>query len=66
MKNLVFRKRLARKLTKRYVGLYVVEEVVVLRYRELVKGQKVEESKSVEVNKVEEWEVKKILNKRKV
>jgi len=38
----------------------------VVRYRELEKGQKVEEPKLVEVEGVEEWEVKKILNKRKI
>ena len=38
----------------------------VVRYRELVKRQNVEELKPVEVNRVEEWEVEKILNKRKV
>jgi len=88
-KNLVFKKRLARKLIKRYVEPCIVKEVVlknvvklklsvsmrihlvvnvsrVVRYRELVKRQKVEESKSVEVNRVEEWKIEKILNKRKV
>jgi len=38
----------------------------VVRYRESVKGQNVKELKPVEVNRVEEWEVEKILNKRKV
>jgi len=38
----------------------------VVRHRELAKGQRVEEPKPVEVDEVEEWEVKKILNKRKV
>ena len=38
----------------------------VVRYREPVKGQNVKELKPVEVNRVEEWEVEKILNKRKV
>jgi len=40
--------------------------VVATTYRELVKRQNVEELKPVEVNRVEEWEVEKILNKRKV
>jgi len=31
-----------------------------------VRKQRVEESKLVEVDKVEEWEVEKILNKRKL
>jgi len=37
-----------------------------VRYRELVREQRVEELKPVEVNGVEEWEVEKILNKRKI
>ena len=89
MKNLVFRERLTKKLTERYVGLYVIEEVVsknavilklpasmrihpvvnmsrVVRYRELEKGQEVKKPKPVEVDGVEEQEVEKILNKKKV
>jgi len=38
----------------------------VVRYRKLVKGQRVEELKLVEVDGVEKWEVEKNLNKRKV
>ena len=38
----------------------------IVRYRELVKEQRAKELKPVEVNGVEEWEVEKILNKRKV
>jgi len=38
----------------------------VVRYREPVKGQRMEEPKLVEVKGIEEWEVEKILNKRKV
>ena len=38
----------------------------VVRYREQVEGQKVEEMKLVEVDGVEEWEIEKILNKRKI
>ena len=38
----------------------------VVRYRELVRGQRVEELKPVEVKRVKEWKVEKILNKRKV
>jgi len=34
-----------------------------VRYREPVRGQKVEEPKPVEVEGIEEWEVEKILNK---
>ena len=44
----------------------VVNVSRVVKYRELVKRQRVEEPKSVEVERIEEWEVKKILNKRKV
>jgi len=87
-KDLVFKKRPTRKLMKRYIGLYVIEEVVstnavklrlpmsmrihpvvnvswIVRYKEQVKGQKKEEGKLVEIEGVEEWEVEKILNKRK-
>ena len=76
-KNLVFKERLVKKLIERYVGLYIVEEVVlknvvklklpasmkiylvvnisqVVRYRELVKKQRIEKLKSVKVDKVEE------------
>jgi len=38
----------------------------VVRYREPMKGQKVEEPKLVEVDRVKEWKVEKTLNKRKV
>ena len=85
-KNLVFEKRLVKKLTERYMGPYVVKEVVskntvkikllatmrihlvvnisqVVRYREPVKGEKMEKPKPIEVNRIEEWEVEKILNK---
>jgi len=44
----------------------VVNVSQVVRYREQVEGQKVEEVKPVEVDGVEEWEVEKILNKRKI
>jgi len=37
-----------------------------MQYRDQVGGQKKEEVKPVEVEGVKEWEVKKILNKRKV
>ena len=37
-----------------------------MRYKEQVKGQKKEEGKLIEVEGVEEWEVKKILNKKKM
>jgi len=38
----------------------------VVQYREQIKGQKKEEGKPVEVKGVKEWEVEKILNKRKI
>ena len=38
----------------------------VVWYREQVEGQNAEEVKPVEIERVEEWEVEKILNKRKV
>ena len=85
----MFKERLTKKLMKRYVGPYVIEEVVslnavklrlpssmrihpvvnvsqIVRYKEQVKGQKKEEEKLVEVEGVEEWEVEKILNKKKM
>ena len=88
-KDLVFKKRLAKKLIEKYIGPYEIEEVVsknvvklklpalmrihlvvnvsrVVRYKEPVRGQKVKEPKLVEVEEVKEWEVKKILNKRKI
>jgi len=88
-KDLVFKERPMKKLMERYVGLYVIEEVVssnavklrlpnsmrihpvvnvsrIVRYKEQVKGQKKEKAKLVEVKEVEEWEVEKILNKKKM
>ena len=88
-KDLVFKERPTKKLTERYVGPYVIEEVVssnavklqlpssmrihpvvnvswIVRYKEQIKGQKKEEGKPVEVERVEEWEVEKILNKKKM
>jgi len=38
----------------------------IVRYKEQVKGQKMEEGKPVEIEGVEEWEVEKILNKKKI
>jgi len=43
----------------------VVNVSRIERYRELVRRQRVEEPMPVEVDGVEEWEVEKILNKRK-
>ena len=44
----------------------VVNVSRIVRYKEQMKGQKKEEGKPVEVEGVEEWEVKKILNKKKM
>ena len=44
----------------------VVNISQIVRYKEQVKGQKKEEGKLVEVEGVEEWEVEKILNKKKM
>ena len=38
----------------------------IVQYKEQVKGQKKEEGKPIEVEGVEEWEVEKILNKKKI
>ena len=88
-KDLVFKKRSVKKLIKRYVRPYKIEEIVsrntvklrlpapmriylvvnvnkIERYRKLVREQKIEKLKPVKVNGVEEQEVEKILNKRKV
>ena len=76
-KDLVFKERPAKKLMKRYIGPYEIEEMIsknivklkllvsmrihlvvnisiIVKYREPVKGQKVEEPKPVEVKEVEE------------
>ena len=88
-KDLVFKERPTKKLMERYVGLYIIEKVVlsnavklrlpslmrihlvvnvswIVEYQEQVRGQKREEGKLVEVKGVEEWEVEKILNKKKM
>jgi len=44
----------------------VVNVSWIVWYKEQVKGQKKEEEKLVEVEGVEEWEVEKILNKKKM
>ena len=47
--------------------IYLVVNVSwIVQYKEQVKGQKKEEEKPVEVKGIEEWEVEKILNKKKV
>ena len=88
-KDLMFKKRPARKLVDRYIGLYIIDKIVstnavklqlpmsmrihsvvnvswVVQYRDQVKGQKKEEGKLVKIEGVEEWEVEKIFNKKKV
>jgi len=44
----------------------VVNVSRIVRYKEQVKGQKKEEGKPIEIEGVEEWEIEKILNKRKI
>jgi len=44
----------------------VVNVSRIVHYKEQVKGQKKEEGKLVEVEGVEEWEVEKVLNKKKI
>ena len=44
----------------------VVNVSRVVKYKELVKKQRVEKPKPVEVKGVEKWKVKKILNKKKI
>ena len=44
----------------------VVNVSWIVRYKEQVGGQKKEEGKLIEVEGVEEWEIEKILNKRKI
>jgi len=44
----------------------VVNVSRIVQYKEQVEGQKKEEGKPMEVEGVEEWEVEKILNKKKI
>ena len=44
----------------------VVNVSQIVRYKEQMKGQKKEEGKPIEVEGVKEWEVEKILNKKKI
>jgi len=44
----------------------VVNVSQIVKYKEQMKGQKKEEGKPIEVERVEEWEVEKILNKKKI
>ena len=44
----------------------VVNVSQIIWYKKQVKGQKKKEGKPVEVEGVEEWEVEKILNKKKI
>jgi len=89
IKDLVFKERPVRKLTERYIGPYVIEEMVstnavklrlpssmkihpvvnisqIVWHKEQVRGQKKGEVKPIEVERVKEWEVEKILNKKKI
>ena len=85
----MFKERPTKKLIERYVGPYMIEEVIssntvklrlsssmrihpvvnvsqIVRYKEQIKRQKKEEGKPVKVEGVKEWEVEKILNKKKM
>ena len=44
----------------------VVNVSQIVRYKKQMKGQKKEEGKLIEVEGVEEWEVEKVLNKKKI
>jgi len=44
----------------------VVNVSQIVRYKEQVEGQKKEEGKPIEIEEVKEWEIEKILNKRKI
>jgi len=44
----------------------VVNVSQIVRYKEQVEGQKKEEGKPIEIEGVKEWEIEKILNKRKI
>ena len=44
----------------------VVNISQIVRYKEQVEGQKKEKGKPIEVARFEEWEIEKILNKRKM
>jgi len=44
----------------------VVNVSQIVQYKEQVRGQKKGEVKPIEVEGVEEWEVEKILNKKKI
>jgi len=47
--------------------IYLIVNVSqIVRYKEQVEGQRKEEGKPIEVEGVKEWEVEKILNKRKI
>ena len=77
IKYLVFKERLIKKLIKRYMRFYVVEEIMsknivklellasmrthlvvnisrIVKYREPVKGQRIEGPKLVEIDRVKE------------
>ena len=60
----VILKNLKLLVSMRIHPVVIVSRIVI--YREPVKGQKIKEPKPVEVDRVEEQEVEKILNRRKV
>jgi len=80
-KDLVFKERPTKRLMERYVELYTIEEVVLsnvvklqllssMRIHLVVNVSQIvwykEEGKPIEVEGVKEWEVEKILNKKKI
>ena len=49
------------------IRIYLIVNVSwIVQYKEQVEGQKKEERKPVEIEGIEEWEVEKILNKKKI
>jgi len=47
--------------------IYLVVNVSwIVQYKEQVEGQKKKEGKLIEIEGVKEWEIEKILNKRKI
>ena len=44
----------------------VVNISQIVQYKEQIEGQKKEEEKPIEIKRVKEWEIEKILNKRRI